>query len=377
MAKMQSDETAKTWKRIEVALVLQGGGALGAYEWGAIDALFEVMAQAPKGGPPVTLRAVTGASIGAINAACVVGAADRADGSQRLAALWNELILETPLFWPPQATRDLSLYGLPHFYAPRPDLLTLPSWTYIYDTHPLIDTLAKHVDFAALNENETAFVVTAVDVESGELQSFANQPVGKTSPVKITPAHVLASGSLPPQFPWTDINGETKDLHCWDGGIVDNTPLGYAIDAFTPDKDVFRLLVVMNLFPKAANLPKSLQEVTERTDQLRFGNRLYQDTKTADRINTLVSTVDWLADLFPGKLPALLAERVEAARKYKLVTPIEIFLLPGIGPSDYGDDAYGFRDYSREGVEHRRAKGHAIALETLSDAFKKIPNSPN
>jgi NTE family protein len=283
----------------------------------------------------------------------------------------------TILFWPPQATRDLSLYGLPHFYAPRPDLLTLPSWTYIYDTHPLIGTLADHVDFAALNANKTAFVVTAVDAETGVLQRFANQQVGDTPPVTITPEHVLASGSLPPQFPWTDIQDGTKLLHCWDGGIVDNTPLGDAIDAFSSDKDVFRFLVVMNLFPAAARLPKSLQEVTERVDQLRFGNRLYQDTKTANRINTLVSTVDWLASLVPGELPTLLAERVATARAYKLVTPVEIPLLPGIGPSDYGDDAYGFRDYSREGVEHRRARGHAIALAKLSDAFQKIPNSPN
>jgi NTE family protein len=358
-----------TWKRIEVGLVLQGGGALGAYEWGAIDALFALMDAAGKSGPPVVLRAVTGASIGAINAACVVGAADRADGSRRLAALWNELILETPLFWPPQAARDLSLYGLPSFYTPRPDLLTLPSWTYVYDTHPLIQTLKDHIDFLALNASGTAFVITAVDVEAGTLQRFANQPVGDTLPVTITPEHVLASGSLPPQFPWTDIDGESGLMHCWDGGLIDNTPLGDAIDAFAPDKDVFRLLVVMNLFPIAARLPKSLPEVTERVDQLRFGNRMHQDTKTADRINTLVSTIDKLAKLAPGELPELLAAKVAAARKYKLVTPVEIALLP-----DQSDaDEYGFRDFSRAGVERRRKNGHDIALATLSAAFKAIP----
>jgi NTE family protein len=362
---------AGDWTSIEVGLVLQGGGALGAYEWGAIEALFEVMAQAAEDRPPIALRVVTGASIGAINAACIVGATDRADSIKRLGAMWNELILETPLFWPPQAARDLSLYGLPSFYAPRPDLLTLPSWTYVYDTHPLIDTLKKHIDFAALNKNTTAFVITAVDVESGKLRRFANQPVGSTGAIAIGPEHVLASGSLPPQFPWTDIKDGAHTTHCWDGGIVDNTPLGDAIDAFAPDKDVYRLLVVMNLFPDAARLPESLPEVTERVDQLRFGNRLKQDSENADRINRLVSTIDALASLIPGDLPPALAGKVENARKYKLVTTIEIPLLPDAEPSDRNED-YAFRDFSRAGVERRRRKGHDIAFPMLSAAFASI-----
>lgn len=354
---------------VEVGLVLQGGGALGAYEWGAIEALFEVMAAGSKGGQPVTLRAVTGASIGAINAACIVGATDATDSIERLGAMWNELILETPLFWPPQASRDLSLYGLPSFYAPRPDLLTLPSWTYVYDTHPLIQTLKDHIDFGALNASTTAFVVTAVDVESGKLQRFANQQVGDTKPVTIAPEHVLASGSLPPQFPWTDISGEAGPMHCWDGGIIDNTPLGDAIDAFSRDRSVFRLLVVMNLFPDAARLPQSLPEVTERVDQLRFGNRMHQDAKTADRINRLASAVDELASLVPGELPEKLAKKVADARSYKLVTPVEIALLP----EESDADQYAFRDYSRAGVERRRRKGHDLAFAKLSAAFQAIP----
>ena len=365
---------AQEWTSVEVGLVLQGGGALGAYEWGAIEALFEVMAQAAKDHPPITLRVVTGASIGAINAACIVGAADNADSIKRLGAMWNELILETPLFWPPQASRDLSLYGLPSFYAPRPDLLTLPSWTYVYDTHPLIDTLKKHINFAALNKSTTAFVITAVDVETGKLRRFANQPVGATSKTAIGPEHVLASGSLPPQFPWTDIKDGAQTVHCWDGGIVDNTPLGDAIDAFAPDKNVYRLLVVMNLFPDAARLPESLPEVTERVDQLRFGNRLKQDSENADRINRLVSTIDELASLVPGELPPALAGKVANARKYKLVTTVEIPMLPDPAPLDRNED-YAFRDFSRHGVERRRRRGHAIALAALTAAFGNIPAS--
>jgi predicted acylesterase/phospholipase RssA len=130
-----------------------------------------------------------------------VGAANRTDARRRLAALWNDLVLESPLCWPLQVTQDLSLYGLPHFYALRSDVLTFPSWTYLYDTHPLLSTPASHIDFAALNASDTAFVITAVDVESGVLKRFSNQKRGKTEYVTIEPLHVLASGSLPPQFP--------------------------------------------------------------------------------------------------------------------------------------------------------------------------------
>ena len=351
----------------EIGLVLQGGGALGAYEFGAITALLELIDEAAGKGHAVKLKVVTGVSIGAINAACVVGAGNRVDARRRLAALWNEFALDAPLFWLPQAKRDLSLYGLPHFYAMRPDLLTFPSWTYVYDTHPLLQTLADRIDFVALNASETAFVITAVDVEGGVLRRFANRKVGKTDPTTIEPRHVLASGSLPPQFAWTDIAEGTAVRHYWDGGIVDNTPLGDAIDAFSIDKSVRRLLVVMNLFPTRTRLPSSLLEVTERIDQLRFGNRLHQDSKMADRINDLIATIDALAALVPGELPAAVRNKVDAASAYKLVETIEIALPPD-GTSS---DEYGFRDFSREGIERRRAAGRRTALSTLRSVLEQ------
>ena len=195
----------------EIGLVLQGGGALGAYEYGAITALLELIDGVVATGRAVTLKAIAGVSIGAINAACVVGAANRADARRRLAALWNDLVLEPPLFWPPQAARELSVYGVPHFYAMRPDLVTLPSWTYIYDTHPLLQTLVDHIDFAELNASQIAFVITAVDVERGVLKRFANQKVGKTERTTIEPRHVLASGSLAPQL--SGLGLSPRDAH--------------------------------------------------------------------------------------------------------------------------------------------------------------------
>src|SRR5512139_1879195 len=99
--------------KVEIGLVLQGGGALGAYEFGAIEALLELMDAIEIPGRTVRLAAVTGVSIGAINAACVVGARDRADARRRLHSLWSELSLEAPKYW--WNTRDLALFGVPGF----------------------------------------------------------------------------------------------------------------------------------------------------------------------------------------------------------------------------------------------------------------------
>src|SRR6476646_7908806 len=162
-------------RRVEVGVVLQGGGALGAYECGALNALLELMDEFAAQGHDIVLKAVTGVSIGSINAACVVGAKTRADARARLDALWDDLMLEAPPFWMAAAQRDLAYFGLPGFYTPRPDFWTAPTWTYVYDTRPLLATLGRHVDFAALNASQTVFVVTAVEVVTGALRPFSNR----------------------------------------------------------------------------------------------------------------------------------------------------------------------------------------------------------
>ena len=351
--------------KMEIGLVLQGGGALGAYEWGAITALFDVIDEAIGNGRDITLRVVTGVSIGAINAACVVGATDRVDARNRLGAMWDDFMIDLP-YLPPSANRDLALFNVPHFYAYRSDLLAAPTWTYLYDTHQLLETLSDNVDFAALNANKTAFVVTAVDVESGVLTRFTNQKVGDIEPTTIEPHHILASGSIPPQFPWTDISDrEGKQHHYWDGGIVDNTPLGDAIDAFSSDPQTTRLLVVMNLFPQTAKLPDSLIQVNERLDQLRFGNRLRQDSSTARQMNALISTIQDLAALLPQPLPDELQKKVDQANAYKLVNLIDVSLTADA----VSDDPNSFRDFSRDGIVARRDAGRRIALAALRTTF--------
>jgi NTE family protein len=358
---------------VEVGVVLQGGGALGAYECGALNALLELMDEFTAQGRDIVLKVVTGVSIGSINAACVVGAKTRADARARLNALWDDLMLEAPPFWMAAAQRDLAYFGLPGFYAPRPDFWTAPTWTYVYDTRPLLVTLGRHVDFAALNASPTVFVVTAVEVVTGALQPFSNRPLKNLSATKIEPRHVLASGSLPPGFPWTEIDG----MPYWDGGIVDNTPLGLAIDAFSADPAVDRMLVVMNLYPLRARLPRNLAAVEDRLHELSFGNRLRQDHDMARRINALVETIDELAiKVAPDERSDWLNARLDEAGRYKIIDAIvnidmqdpAATLVPSAqSPTD---DKDGMRDFSPDTVRRRRRDGFKFAHDLLRPAFE-------
>jgi predicted acylesterase/phospholipase RssA len=358
---------------VEVGVVLQGGGALGAYECGALNALLELMDEFTAQGRDIVLKVVTGVSIGSINAACVVGAKTRADARARLNALWDDLMLEAPPFWMAAAQRDLAYFGLPGFYAPRPDFWTAPTWTYVYDTRPLLVTLGRHVDFAALNASPTVFVVTAVEVVTGALQPFSNRPLKNLPATKIEPRHVLASGSLPPGFPWTEIDG----MPYWDGGIVDNTPLGLAIDAFSADPAVDRMLVVMNLYPLRARLPRNLAAVEDRLHELSFGNRLRQDHDMARRINALVETIDELAaKVAPDERSDWLNARLDEAGRYKIIDAIvnidmqdpAATLVPSA--QNPADDKDGMRDFSPDTVRRRRRDGFKFAHDLLRPAFE-------
>jgi NTE family protein len=371
--------SATSNRPVEVGIVLQGGGALGAYECGALCALLGLMDEFAGEGRQIVLKVVTAVSIGSINAACVVGAKTWADACARLNALWDDLTLETPSFWSHAAQRDLAFFGLPGFYAPRPDFWTAPTWTYVYDTRPLLATLSRHADFRALNASATTFAVTAVEVVTGLLQTFANRPLGRWPATRIEPRHVLASGSMPPSFPWTEIDG----MPYWDGGLVDNTPLGLAIDGFSTDPGVNRMLVVMNLYPLRARLPRNLAGVEDRLHELSFGNRLRQDHDIARRINALVETIDVLA----AKVAAddrsdWLNARLDEARHYKVLDAIvnidmqdpSVTLVPAA--QNPADDKSGLRDFSPGTVHQRRRDGFKFAQDLLRPAFADLWRVP-
>jgi NTE family protein len=359
--------------KIEIGVVLQGGGALGAYEFGAMIALLELMDKIDVPGRTVRLTAVTGVSIGAINAACVVGAENRADARERLRSLWSDLSLDPPKYWWASASSNLALFGVPGFYTPRRDIWNFFNWINFYDTDPMLETLKKHVDFVSLNASPTSFVVTAVDVSSGELIRFRNHPRADEAKIEIGPRHLLASGSLPPGFPAIAIN----DASFWDGGVIDNTPLGDAIDAFSGSDDVERFLVVMNLFRKKRAAPKNMIEVNDRLSELRYGNRLRQDRANANTINQLLQTIDALAAAVPaGSLDPQLEKRVRDAARFKTldaITDIDLAdpeLMTKAGLSLSSEQSGAFRDFSAAGVKRRHDIGYRLAQLKLQELFE-------
>ncbi|MCP5202215.1 MAG: patatin-like phospholipase family protein [Gammaproteobacteria bacterium] len=263
--------TGAAWPPPQTVLVLQGGGALGAYQAGVYEAL-DAAGCRPDW--------VAGISIGAINAALIAGnpPASRLD---RLHAFWDGVsaTLRAPPAVPGDAGRawfnDASSAlaaagGLPGFFTPRlPPALCYPPGApqalSVYDTAPLRRTLEQLVDFDRINHGPTRLSVGAVNLRSGNFAYFDSRQR------ELGPEHVMASGALPPGFPPIEIDGE----YYWDGGIVSNTPLQYVLDELPrPDMNIFQV----DLFSARGQLPRDLAEVYEREKDIRFSSRTRLNT---------------------------------------------------------------------------------------------------
>lgn len=252
-----------------VALVLQGGGALGSFQAGAYAALSRY---------DIRIDWVAGISIGAINAALIAG---NPKGRRRAAlkAFWDRMSGGLPALMPPpdrdwreaahlMAAGAVAAWGVPGFFRPRlfPTLFAVPGSaeaTSLYDTGPLAQTLDSFVDWQLLNSGPVRFSVGAVDVESGNFAWFDNREGDWAG--RIDARHILASGALPPGFAAVEIDGR----HYWDGGLVSNTPLQHILDHSRGDTLVFQV----DLFPAQGQLPRDLSDVVSREKDIRFSSR--------------------------------------------------------------------------------------------------------
>jgi NTE family protein len=279
-----------------VALVLQGGGALGAYQAGAYAALAE------EGIHP---NWVAGISIGAINAAIIAGNApdERAD---RLRGFWQRIT--TPIDLPdgPTAsslhplfnmTSALStvLLGQPGFFTPRflspwVQQAGAPGAVSYYDTTALAATLEEFVDFERIaRSGETRLSVGAVNVRTGNFAYFdsARHP--------ITPAHIMASGALPPGFPAIEIDGETY----WDGGLVSNSPLEYVL---TKGPRISTLVFQVDLFSARGDPPTQMPGVYDRQKDIVYSSRTRANTDSFKRERQARADIAYLLEKLPANL---------------------------------------------------------------------------
>ena len=292
---------AKKHRRIDlspyplVALVLQGGGALGAYQAGAYEALAE---------ENIHPNWVAGISIGAINAAIIAGNAPK-ERVDKLRDFWKRIT--TPIDLPAgpasgtlhplfNMTSALStmLLGQPGFFTPR--LLSpwiqqagAPGAISYYDTTALHATLEEFVDFDRIAGGATRLTVGAVNVRTGNFIYF------DSAKERLRPAHIMASGALPPGFPPVEIDGELY----WDGGLVSNSPLEYVL---AKGPRISTLVFQVDLFSARGDLPMQMPGVLDRQKDITYSSRTRANTDSFKRERQARADINYLLEKLPAKL---------------------------------------------------------------------------
>jgi NTE family protein len=343
-----------------IALLLQGGGALGSYQAGAYQALAEANLEP---------EWVAGISIGAVNSALIAGNPPETR-VEKLREFW-EAVSTPPLGVPylksieiadeftrriVNQTRALGilLFGAPHFFAPRiPSPLFWPSHlansVSHYDVAPLKVTIERLVDFDRINAGDMRFSVGAVNVRTGNFTYFDN------TTHRITPTHVIASGSLPPGFPATEIDGE----YYWDGGLVSNTPLQWVLDS-RPRQDT--LAFQIDLWSSDGEMPRDLTETDVRQKEIQFSSRTRAATDQYKKAQKLRLAVAQLIKELPDELrERAFVKMLEAEADDKICNIIHLIYhakkYEGIA-KDY--------EFSRRTMEEHWQTGYDDAVRTLS-----------
>jgi NTE family protein len=342
-----------------IALVLQGGGALGAYQAGVYEALASAN---------IHPDWIAGISIGAINGALIAGNAPETRVAklrafwQRVTGKpygdWSERLLPAKGDAVRQWLNQMSAYSAvadgafgfftPRFPAPWLHPPGTTAATSFYDTNRLRQTLEDLVDFDRINTQRVRFSVGAVNVRSGNFVYF------DTTTHTIGPEHVMASAALPPGFPAIEIEGE----HYWDGGCVSNTPLQWIVDSY-PHFDT--LAFQIDLWNARGELPRTIAEVTTRQKEIQYSSRTRAGTNNVERIQQVRRA---LADLFE-KLPEPLRDGPEA----QLLRPFVNHKVYNIVHLIYRTKNYEGHskdyDFSHASMEEHWSAGYHDAIRTL------------
>ena len=353
-----------------VALLLQGGGALGAYQGGVYQALSEA---------DLHPDWVAGISIGAINSSLIAGNAPE----HRVAALrrfW-ETVSEPPmrqLSWFPMfpARGDAGrlvqnqasalgtlMFGAPGFFTPRmpPPFMHPPgspeALSY-YDVAPVKSLLESLADFDRINHGGTRFSVGAVNVRSGNFVYF------DSTTHHIRTDHVIASGSLPPGFPATEIDGEFY----WDGGIVSNTPLDWVLDS-RPRVDTLAFQV--DLWNARGDMPRSLVETEVRQKEIRFSSRTRASTTAFRKQQLLRRAFARLMTKMPPELLETHEARTLAAEADERVFNIVQLIYRSTNYESVSKDF----EFSRRTMEDHWTSGYNDAVRTL--LHPEVTERPN
>ncbi len=344
-----------------IALLLQGGGALGAYQAGVYEALAEA---------GIHPDWVAGISIGAINAAIIAGNPPETR-IERLRDFWNQVTSTVPWDWSGNPlldwtrsdnTRNLlnqmsaglaAACGATGFFSARPMLPWLQAGgtsdaTSFYDTSALKTTLERLIDFDRLNARVTRFSAGAVNVRTGNFTYFDN------TTHTIRPEHIMASGALPPGFPAVEIEGE----HYWDGGLVSNTPLQWVIEWGAPQD---MLAFQVDLWSARGQIPRNMPEVITRHKEIQYSSRTRASTDQFKRVQRLRHA---LADLL-DRLPEHLSEH-DDVKLLSTATSHNVYNIVHLIYRARNHESHS-KDYefSRASMQDHWRSGYHDALRTL------------
>jgi predicted acylesterase/phospholipase RssA len=322
---------------VQTGLVLQGGGALGAYELGVVKRLYEETSFRP--------TVISGVSIGAIAAAVLVGARD--DPVAALEALWRRFTTPSSPLVPATAQRYLSLFGNRAFFRMRVDYVNSAVWTSFYDTDPLRATLEEMIDFDRIRQSPIKLFVTATNVSTGSIEVFDN--------AVITPDHIVASGALPPGFPMVKIGHN----YYWDGGVFDNSPLGPVIEQMDPDPAVPKEVVVINLFPRHGPIPSNMLDVLDRAFEITFSNKFRSAVNEARKVNEYIEVIRAIDAALPPGAAVRGLPGYRRLMQYLLVH--DIIYIENTSP----EVVFGPFDFSGDSISARIDAGYRDADATL------------
>jgi NTE family protein len=340
----------------ECILVLQGGGALGAYQAGVYEALSRTT---------YSPSWIAGISIGAINAALIAGNPPERR-VERMQEFWDLVSSSNNISQLPDTpqARDVfneasalqtMLYGVPGFFMPRvpPAPFQIPGTIAaisFYDTAPLKATLERLIDFDLINKGPVRLAVGAVNVRTGNFAYF------DSAHQRIDARHVMASGALPPGFPPIEIDGE----HYWDGGLVSNTPLQYVLDQ---RGEQARLVFQVDLFAARGELPGTLGDVSAREKDIRFSSRTRLNTSNELARHRLALAARRLL----AKLPPALRDDPDAKLLGAAACDAAVSIVHLIYRSKHYESQSKDYEFSRLSMQEHWSTGRDDMAMTLKD----------
>jgi NTE family protein len=339
-----------------IILVLQGGGALGAYQAGVYQALDEAGLQPDW---------VIGTSIGAINASLIAGNAP-ASRLQRLQAFWRSVehgflpgaAARVPIFGAQMANWLTMINGLQGFFTPNPLAFASSIWPLgpehagYYRTDPLKRALSDFVDFNLVNKGSCRLTVGAANVRTAKMHYFDSRDM----PLDVR--HVMASGALPPAFPPVLINDELY----WDGGILSNTPVEAVFDDY-PRRSA--LVFAVHIWNPSGPDPQTMTDVMHRQKDVQYSSRAYSHIVRQQQIHHMRHVIAELAARLPPEERA--RPEVEDMAGYGCLTQMHVVRL--LAPSLNGEDHTKDIDFSAAGIKHRWEAG----LDNTRAAIARAP----